>query len=241
MMVCTMKAGRMQSGGAGIKSADGPHAVADQVDESPGSEAISNAAEDRALIAKVRSGDKDAYRRLVEKYQKRAFLLAFDIVRSREDAEDIVQESFVKAYLSLQDFKQEAAFYTWLYRIVYNMAIDYRRKVARRGGPTVEFDERISLNQMGEGEKGNEETPTSSVLENRIEGPQEVLLRRERAEKLREALKGISEEHRVAITLREIDGLSYDEIARTTGVAKGTVMSRLHYARKKIQAAFEEE
>ena len=153
------------------------------------------------------------------------------------EAEDIVQESFVKAYLSLQDFKQEAAFYTWLYRIVYNMAIDYRRKVARRGGPTVEYDERITR----EGEKGNEENPAPSVLENRIEGPQEVLLRRERAEKLREALKGISEEHRVAITLREIDGLSYDEIARTTGVAKGTVMSRLHYARKKIQAAFEEE
>jgi len=230
MIVGIMKAAR-----AGVAGVD-PSVIPGQSKASHEVEATSSAAQDRALIAKVRAGNTDAYRVLVEKYQKRAYLLALEIVRSPEDAEDLVQESFVKAYLSLRDFKQDSAFYTWLYRIVHNMAIDYRRKMARRGGAHVEFDERMVQGAVPR----NEEKASTSVLENRIEGPQEALLRKEREARLRSALKEISEEHRIAITLREVDGLSYDEIAEVTGVAKGTVMSRLHYARKKIQAAFEE-
>lgn len=231
MMVATMKTARVGIVEAGAADIAGQHTASREAD------ANGSAAQDRALIAKVRSGDTDAYRILVEKYQKRAYLLALDIVKSPEDAEDVVQESFVKAYLSLRDFKQDSAFYTWLYRIVHNMAIDYRRKMARRGGAHFEFDERMTQGVAARGE----ENATSSVLESRIEGPQEALLRKERENRLRTALQDISEEHRTAITLREVDGLSYDEIAEVTGVAKGTVMSRLHYARKRIQAAFEED
>jgi RNA polymerase sigma-70 factor (ECF subfamily) len=233
MMLGVMKASRAGAAAAGLNQ---PVAIDQQI-SSPEVDTTTSVAEDRALIARVRAGDKDAYRRLVEKYQKRAFHLAFEVVRSHEDAEDVVQESFVKAYLSLRDFKQDAAFYTWLYRIVYNMAVDYRRKIARRGGPTLEFDERM----LQGAEPRSEERPSSNVVENRIEGPQEALLRKEREQRLRAALGEISEEHRLAITLREVDGLSYDEIADVMGVAKGTVMSRLHYARKKIQAAFEKD
>ncbi|NDC37434.1 MAG: sigma-70 family RNA polymerase sigma factor [Proteobacteria bacterium] len=229
MMVGTMKAVRAEV--AGVDAS----AVSDHLIASPEADAASSAAQDKALIAKVRSGNGDAYRTLVEKYQKRAYLLAIEIVRSPEDAKDVVQESFVKAYLSLRDFKQDSTFYTWLYRIVHNMAIDYRRKMARRGGAHIEFDERTL---QGISPKG-EENAHGGVLENRVEGPQEALLRKEREQKLRAVLKELSEEHRIAITLREVDGLSYDEIAEVTGVARGTVMSRLFYARKRIQAAFQ--
>lgn len=186
-------------------------------------------ARDEALVARAASGDKEAYRALVERYQHRVYSIAFEIVRNREDAEDVAQESFVKTYLSLKDFKGESSFFTWLYRIVYNMALDVRRRSARRGGDAVEFNEIT--------------TPASASIAaplGHVEGPQEAALNKERAKVIKQVLGEISEEHRTVMMLREVEGLSYDEIAKVVGISKGTVMSRLHYARKALQKALHE-
>jgi RNA polymerase sigma-70 factor (ECF subfamily) len=184
------------------------------------------------LVARSVKGDKDAYRILVERYQDRAFAVAFEIIKRREDAEDIVQEAFVKAYLSLGSFHGESSFFTWLYRIVHNMALDVRRKLARRGGDTLEYQE------IQAGVQGEESVGVFTGA--RINTPQEELLAQEKARVINKALGEISEEHRSVMVLREIDGLSYDEIALAVGISKGTVMSRLFYARKKLQQALVE-
>jgi len=179
---------------------------------------------DRELVARSIGGDRDAYRLLVEKYQSRALGIALEIVKSREDAEDIVQESFVKAYLSLGEFRNQSAFYTWLYRIVYNMAIDFKRKVSRRGGEALAYEE---------GDEGG-------VLDHhgeRFVSPHEAVVQKEQRARMERVLAQLTPEHRAVVVLREVEGLSYDEIARVVGVSKGTVMSRLHYARKNMQEA----
>ena len=181
-----------------------------------------NTVNEKALVARAARKDKEAYRMLVERYQSRAFAIAFEVVRSREDAEDIVQESFVKAYLALKKFKGDSSFYTWLYRIVYNLAIDYKRKIQRRGGIASEYDESVM--------SGVKDGPHSQ-----LESPDRSLERGEVAEQISAALSELTEQHRTIVLLREVDGLSYDEIAKIVGVKKGTVMSRLHYARKKLQ------
>ncbi len=182
--------------------------------------------DDAELVKKASGGDKDAYRGLVEKYQQRVFSIALEVVRSREDAEDIAQEVFVKAYLSLPDFKGQSSFYTWLYRIAYNMAVDFRRRVQRRGGPPVEYDE-AKLGKISD----------DAINQNRFDGPHDFVMRKEESHQIQKVLSEISPEHRAVITLREIEGLSYDEIADVLRVSKGTVMSRLHYARKRLQQA----
>lgn|GEM_PF-117476 len=195
-------------------------------------------ADDETLVAKTLQGDKEAYRVLVERYQNRLLTAITEILKSREDAEDVVQESFVKAFLSLRNFKQESSFYTWLYRITYNMAIDVRRKAVRRGGTHVEYREGGSVNKV------SAEAGAGSVLASvpadhlqNVEGPHAALLRKETGHRLRQVLAELSEEHRAVIMLREVDGLNYDEIAQAVGVPRGTVMSRLHYARKALQRA----
>jgi len=191
--------------------------------KSQSQEKMSKLDEDKELIARTMAGDKQGYRRLVEKYQSRVYSIVFEIVKNKEDAEDIAQESFVKAYLSLPDFKGQSSFYTWLYRIAFNMAIDLKRKLARRGGGTLEFDEgRVDSHGETKGSRSSSG------------GPQETLLQKERLSRLNEGLREISEEHRVVILLREVEGLSYDQIADVVGISKGTVMSRLHYARKRL-------
>jgi RNA polymerase sigma-70 factor (ECF subfamily) len=177
------------------------------------------------LIQAVQSGDRDAYRDLVDRYRRRVVALALEVTRSAEDAEDVAQETFVKAYLSLKDFKGQSSFYTWIYRIALNMAIDVRRKVARQGGKALEFDERVALG--------------ASDLK-LVEEPDKTLERKQDAQVLEAALQQLSEEQRIVLTLRELDGLSYDEIADVVGISKGTVMSRLHYARKRVQAILAE-
>ena len=187
--------------------------------------------DDIELVQQAAKGNREAFRILVEKYQSRLLTLAQEIVRSREEAEDVVQESFVKAYVSLHDFKGESSFFTWMYRITYNMAIDFRRKSSRRGGDTLAYEESAS---------SQEEHPATSVFMGSLESPDDVVTRREQGLRLRQALDSLSEEHRAVIMLREIDGLSYAEIAKISGVSEGTVMSRLHYARKKLQGILQD-
>lgn len=183
---------------------------------------------DRELIRRILSGKKEAYQTLVERYQERAYRIAFDLLRSEEDARDIVQESFVKAYLSLDKFRQDSSFYTWFYRIVHNMAIDYKRKVIRRGGDPVEYEE----------EGVNISASSTSYSQRPGQDPQQAAIDKQELGILNRAMVELTEEQRTTLRLREIDGLSYDEIATVTEVSKGTVMSRLHYARKNIQNTF---
>ena len=205
-----------------------------QVPGNGGTEKDKGGPTEAQLVALASQGDKDAYRVLVERYQPRVFAIAYEIVKNREDAEDIAQESFVKAYLSLHSFKGDSSFFTWLYRIVHNMALDVRRRLMRRGGGTLEYDEiKASRQELQSGSFGGGTTGVG-------EGPAEAVLNREKASRIQKALGEISEEHRSVVVLREIDGLSYDEIAKATGVSKGTVMSRLFYARKKLQEALHE-
>jgi RNA polymerase sigma-70 factor (ECF subfamily) len=152
----------------------------------------------------------------------------------------VVQESFVKAFLSLDKFKNQSSFYTWLHRITFNMAVDLQRKNQRRGGQHFEYKEDFDVLNNIRGpnseSKDREEVPLSQGLE----GPQEALLRKEAGRKIEQVFSRLSDEHRAVITLREIDGLDYEEIAAALGVPRGTVMSRLFYARKALQEALRE-
>lgn len=187
---------------------------------------MGDAFEEKQLIEQSVSGDREAFRGLVDRYQGKLLRLVGQIVRSREDAEDIVQESFVKAYLSLDSFRGQSSFYTWIYRIAFNMAIDFKRRVARRGGEAAPIEDIDTAKNIY--------TTTVSEI------PSDTVNRKEQAIIITKALEDLSEEHRSVIVLREIDGLSYEEIAKVTGVTKGTVMSRLHYARKKMQGELRE-
>jgi RNA polymerase sigma-70 factor (ECF subfamily) len=195
---------------------------------------------DEALVSATLRGDKSAYQLLVERYQGRLLRVALDILKNSSDAEDVVQESFVKAFLSLDKFKNQASFYTWLHRITFNMAVDLQRKNQRRGGQHFEYKEDFSVSStIGSTDMaatGGSEVPFSQ----NIEGPQEALLRRETGKKIDQVFASLSDEHRAVITLREVDGLDYEEIAAALGVPRGTVMSRLFYARKALQQALKD-
>lgn len=180
---------------------------------------------DPEVIDAVQNGDVQAFRTLVERYQTRAFHVAKRVLRSDQDAEEVVQEAFVKAYLSLNSFKGESRFYTWFYRIVFNMAVDVRRKQQRRGGDAVEYIEDV----VG-----------LDTKEESGEQPEATVANRELLGLVHEAMKQLTPEHREVLVMREFDGLSYDEIADILNVNKGTVMSRLFYARKNLQVLLQQ-
>jgi RNA polymerase sigma-70 factor (ECF subfamily) len=223
----------LHGGGAADRSSSSTNAGGGSQDEdSPKNEALRKEREaarkrDEKLVQRTLSGDRSAFQELFEIYRPKVQSLAFEILKSTEDAEDVVQESFVKAYLALPKYRGQAAFYTWLFRIVYNMAIDYKRRIARRGGDPVEFQEE-TLNSA-EVSSSYEES-TGSLPSN----PHEAVEVQEELEQVQQAMRRLSDEHRAVLSLREVDGLSYDEIAEVAGISKGTVMSRLHYARKAL-------
>jgi RNA polymerase sigma-70 factor, ECF subfamily len=181
------------------------------------------AEEDRELITLARKGDQTAFRRLVERHQQRAFTLAIALVRDENDARELVQEAFLRVHRGLETFQGGSSFYTWLYRIITNLAIDLKRKPGRR---QVEFDEHHA-------------DPGELALVSRIDGadPLDVMRRREIAERIRSALDALPVIHRSVILMREVEGMSYEEMAQAAGVSKGTIMSRLFHARQKLQRA----
>jgi len=193
---------------------------------------------DESLVLATINGDKGAYRVLVERYQGRLLAMTSEILGTREDAEDVVQESFVKAFLSLSRFKGESSFFTWIYRITYNMAIDVKRRNARRGGTHVEYKESSNVKETGD---SGSSTPTLvPALNETSHDPHEVLAQKEAGAAIRSVLSTLSDEHREVVLLREVDGLNYDQISEAVGIPKGTVMSRLHYARKMLQKALKD-
>ena len=173
--------------------------------------------DDAQLIHDTLTGQSAAFGQLVRKYQDRLYHTLVHVVGSPEDALDIVQEAFVQAFLKLETFKRESAFYTWLYRIAFNMAASHRR----RRKPT------LSVEQARES-SGSE--PIDPEL-----GPEDSVQRDERREQVRKAIAGLNEEHRAVLVLREIDGCRYEEIAEILDVPIGTVRSRLHRARLQLR------
>jgi RNA polymerase sigma-70 factor (ECF subfamily) len=179
---------------------------------------------DWELVRRCKEGDRQAFRELVERYQRKAVAIAFGILHDREDALDVSQEAFAKVFTSIQKFKQEASFYTWLYRIVVNLAIDRQRQKNRQ--PLLERDD------QGENEGDRIETlPDTAGTD-----PYEQVKDKELAERIRAALAELTPAHKAVILLREVEGLSYEEISEVLQCSRGTVMSRLHYARKRLQS-----
>ena len=184
---------------------------------------------DRELLHAVLEGDSTAYRGLVEKYQGRVYSMVYGMVRNREDARDLTQEAFVKAYRNLQGFRLEASFYTWLYRIAMNLAIDHTRKRKRR--EVAGFDESVATKDADGG--------IDAVHHG--DSPSKALERKQLLRRIMDGMQKLSDDQRQVILLREVEGLSYKEISEVMEIPEGTVMSRLFYARKKLQKILSED
>jgi RNA polymerase sigma-70 factor, ECF subfamily len=174
--------------------------------------------DDRELVDAVRGGDREAFRTLFERYNRRAYALALGVVRQADDALDVVQDAFIKAHKHLDKFEGTSSFYTWLYRIVMNLAIDHLRKHKR-------------LTELRDDEAGED-----SLLPQLLGGnPGRALMDKEIRERIDRALAELSDNHRSVLVMRELEGLSYEDMAQVMGCSKGTIMSRLFHARKNMQ------
>jgi len=175
-------------------------------------------ADETELIRRAREGDAEAFGKLVERYQHRVVRVAMAVVHNQDDALELAQETFVRAYENLAKFESRSSLSTWLYRIAANLAIDFRRREGRHTvlrGEEGEFE----LGRLPS-ERGNSFAETArSELNRRLHG----------------ALEELTPEHRAVILLREVEGLSYDEIGDILQCPRGTVMSRLHYARNRLR------
>ncbi|MDP3919084.1 MAG: sigma-70 family RNA polymerase sigma factor [Nanoarchaeota archaeon] len=176
--------------------------------------------DDRDLVTRTLEGDISAFRYLVEEYQGRIYNGIYGMVRNREDAMDLTIDTFVKAYKSLSKYRLETSFYTWVYRIGMNFGIDHLRRMKHRNYE--EYDD----NQV---EYGAVITP-DKVLENKR-------LRK----RILESLDELPYQQRQIILLREVEGLSYKEISEIMDIPEGTAMSKLFYARKRLQDLLKEE
>jgi len=183
---------------------------------------------DEEAIGRVLSGDSDAFRVLVERYQVRAHRLALRVLRDEDAARDAVQEAFLKAWSALGRFEGRSSFYTWLYRLVMNQCLDARRR--DKSGRHVALDEGGALEQA----RGVDAEPDPEV-DGVPFGPAAAVQRRQLRQGIAAAIEALPESARETLWLREVDGKSYAEIARTLGIPKGTVMSRLHYARRQLR------
>ena len=175
---------------------------------------------DTEAVTRSRDGDQDAFRVLVERYQGRAYRLAARLLGDPDLARDAVQEGFLKAYGSLGRFEGRSGFYTWLYRLVFNLCIDMKRR--DRSSRHVEWNDEVA-GHLPDGDAA----PAS--------GPAVELDRAELRVALARAVEQLPEDARRTLLLREVDGLSYAEIAEALGIPKGTVMSRLHHARRRVR------
>lgn len=182
------------------------------------------ASDDMALIRRCQAGDDRAFDELVTKYRSRAFAMIYHLVHNEQDAWDLAQDGFLKAWKSIDKFRFQSSFYTWLYRIMSNVTIDWLRKKQIQGGQ--EFDDSIALQDI---EPGSALAPKSEPL------PAKTMERGEIRARIEAAIAKLSPEHRTVILLKEMEDLQYHEIAETVGCSIGTVMSRLFYARRKLQ------
>tara|TARA_R110002111_G_scaffold65277_5_gene107109 strand:- start:12326 stop:12898 length:573 start_codon:yes stop_codon:yes gene_type:complete len=182
--------------------------------------------EDQRLITRVKQGDKKSFDQLVLKYQQRVIQLVARYVRDSGEAQDVAQESFIKAYKALPNFRGDSAFYTWLYRIAVNTAKNYLVARARRS----------SDNELDVMDAENYEE-SFRLREN--DTPEHLLLSEEIRTTIQQAIKNLPQELREAISYRELDGMSYEQIATRMNCPVGTVRSRIFRAREAVDAIIE--
>jgi RNA polymerase sigma-70 factor (ECF subfamily) len=168
---------------------------------------------DEELVRLSQKGDLKAFGVLVERYQKRVFMVAYGLVHDVDEAQDLTQESFIRAYHAIETFRGAARFYTWIYRITVNLCMDHFRK------------QRTEQTLVGAEQPMDSDPPT----------PDSVAHQHEMSQAVHRAIRALPPDQRTVIILRELEGLSYKEIARVTDSSMGTVMSRLFYARKRLR------
>jgi RNA polymerase sigma-70 factor (ECF subfamily) len=186
---------------------------------------------DLELVRRAQEGDKEAFGQLVSRYQRKVFTIALGMVKNPDDAMDIAQDAFIKVHRYIGNFQGSSSFYTWLYRIIVNLCIDHLRRSGNQ--VTMDFDEKI-----GQLESGRDGVPT--LASGAGGNPSRDLGRKELAQHIRHAVDALPPYHRAVIIMREVEGMSYADMAKTMRVSKGTIMSRLHHARQKLQRSLGE-
>lgn len=179
---------------------------------------------DDELVARCQRGDTGAFNVLIDRYRQRCFSMIYQMVRNEDDAWDLAQNGFVRAWRSLGNFKGQSSFYTWLYRVMTNISLDWLRK--RRIEGHREFDDSVGLSDID---------PAAVTAPKPVMEPVQRLADAEIRARIDAAIRRLSDENRAVIVMREIEGLEYQEIADAVGCSIGTVMSRLFYARRKMQ------
>jgi len=178
--------------------------------------------DDKELVRKSLGGDSGAFAAIVERYQHRVYNIAFRMTGDREDSLDLAQESFIRVFRALHGFKGDSSLSTWIYRIANNVVVDELRKRQRRPKVVQSTDAVLSH------EDGEHTFELSSPLE---DTPEQVVLRKEKRQEIQLALLQLSAEHRAVLVMRDVEGLSYEEIAEIFMLNVGTVKSRLNRAR----------
>ena len=188
-------------------------------------ERLKEADDDVAVVRQVQGGDVAAFDQLIHKYRTRIFGVVYHLTSNREDAADLTQDAFIKAFQSIHRFSGQSSFFTWLYRIAINGTLSHLRKNRTRSF--------FSLERMNSDEPVSKEI--IAALTDKTGAERDTYVR-ELQEKLNEAMLKLSISHRTVVTLFEIDGLSHQEIAEVMDCSVGTVRSRLHYAKQLLQA-----
>lgn len=180
--------------------------------------------DERTLVARAQEGDLAAYDDLVQRYQERIYSTLYHMTANHEDANDLAQEAFIKAFRALKSFKGDSSFFTWVYRIAVNKTINFLKQRKKRT--------QVSLNDFD----FNAENDPGLVQLVSEHTPRRELNLAELQARLNEALQRLSESHRLVVTLHDIQGLSHEEISKIMDCNTGTVRSRLFYARQQLQA-----
>lgn len=183
---------------------------------------------DFSYVERVQAGDVDAFDVLVRRYRERLYAVLYNMVGNREDAADLTQDAFIRAFRAIRKFRRKSSFYTWLYRIALNRATSHLRSNRSRQFFSLENldDQSVGASELLEKLVARHKTERSALL-------------RELQEKLNEAIQKLSVKHRTTVVLHEIDGRSHAEIATMTGTSEGTVRSRLHYAKLQLQSSLQ--
>lgn len=180
------------------------------------------------LVQRATSGDTHAFDQLVTKYDRKLYGLIYHMTSNTEDSNDLLQDTFAKAYKSLGNFRGKSSFYTWIYTIAVNMTLNHLKKKKRRAGPSYDDDESGILNDPAFIDQAN------------LANPRRQSTIHELHDKLNEALLKLSEGHRSVVTMFDVQGLPHAEISRVLGVSEGTVRSRLYYAHQQLQIHLKE-
>jgi len=183
---------------------------------------------DLDLVQRAKSGDTHAFDQLITKYDRKLYGLIYHMTSNTEDSNDLLQDTFAKAYKSLGNFRGKSSFYTWIYTIAVNMTLNHLKKKKRRAGPSYDDDESGILNDP------------AFIDQASLANPRRLSTIHELHDKLNEALQKLSEGHRSVVTMFDVQGLPHAEISRVLGVSEGTVRSRLYYAHQQLQIHLKE-